>query len=770
MNTNNNSRRSNIPVLHDEIGSNQIAVHDPYANAYIPEGEIDLRDIWKVISKHKGLIFTVVSLVLITTVIATLLMRPVYRAQSLIVIKPHATSKIKTSTIEQEDFFYSHDYKKTQQNILLSGSVAKAVIEKLQLQNNPEINGDLYQRGFVTGINDIIRGITKSFVTKDTSQGFEGAFDESVAQVQRFRSRLRVFPVEKSDLFNITFDSFDPKLSADAVNTAVAEYMRLDRLRRLNSTSDAKKFLKAEIASIQAKLESSEKDLTDFARKNNIVDVEEKGNIMTQRLSDLNAQLTEITSARVAAEASWSQASSGIGLNVLPAVLENPLINQLKLTQSELQGEYLKLSKIYKSEYPKLKQLKAQLDDTNEGLNREISRIAGGIKSSYEQLLNRERLITGKVEEQKQALLAIKDKSVQYNILKREWESNKELYTGLLDTMKEVGVSGGMEPNNIAVIDLANVPGGPYKPNLLLNAALAGVLGLMGGLGIAFLLSFLDNTVRTPEDLEKAVGLPSLGLVPIESKATQKKRKKQTIASDADTTSRYQSMLEFKSHYERKSDVAEAFRSIRTSLMFSSPSGLPKVIQVTSTIPGEGKTTLASNLALVLADNGAKVLLMDADLRKHRLHKVFGVPSSPGLSEAIISGTDQDFVINVPIDNLYLLPAGTTPPNPAELIGSQNMLKFIERLGETYDHIVLDSAPLLGLADSVVLSTKVDGVIYAVNSGLVNKDNLREGVKRLRRVNAPLLGAILNNVDMNSKEYGYYGEYYYSYQGEEANS
>ncbi len=751
-----------------------MAVHNPYANAYIPEeDEIDLRDIWKVISKHKGLILTVFSLVLITTVIATLLMRPVFKAESLIEIKPDATSKIITYTIEQEDF-KPQEYKTTQQNILLSSSVAEAVIDKLQLEKNPEINGELSQRGLITGIKDII----KSFVVKDDiGQSFEdSSLDrpltqaQRVAQVHRVKGRLTVLPIGKSNLFKVAFDSFDPKLSASVVNTTVSEYMRLDRLRRLDSTSGAKKFLKAEIAAIQAKLESSERDLTDFARKNNIVDVEEKDNIMVQRLSDLNAQLTEITSARVAAEASWSQASSGSGLNILPEVLENPLIDQLKLTQSELQGEYLKLSKIYKSEYPKLKQLKAQLDDTNEGLNREISRIAGGIKSSYEQLLNRERLITGKVEEQKEALLVIKDKSVQYNIIKREWESNRQLYAGLLDTMKEVGVSGGMEPNNIAVIDLAKVPNSPYKPNLVLNATLAGILGLIVGLGIAFLLSFLDNAVRTPEDIENVAGLPSLGLVPLESKATRKRRKKQVTVSEVDVISRYQGMLEFKSHYERKSNIAEAFRSIRTSLMFSSPSGLPKVIQITSTIPGEGKTTLASNLALVLADNGAKVLLVDADLRKHRLHKVFGVPSSPGLSEAIISGVDRDFSINVPIDNLYLLPAGTTPPNPAELIGSQGMSKFIERAREGYDHVVIDSAPLLGLADSVVLSTKVDGIVYAVNSGLVNKDNLREGVKRLRRVHAPLLGAILNNVDMSSEEYGYYGEYYYSYQGENSNS
>jgi succinoglycan biosynthesis transport protein ExoP len=332
--------------------------------------------------------------------------------------------------------------------------------------------------------------------------------------------------------------------------------------------------------------------------------------------------------------------------------------------------------------------------------------------------------------------------------------------------MKEVGVAGGMEPNNISLIDPASVPLGPFKPNLKKNAALAGILGLMVGIGIAFLLTFLDNTVRTPEDLEKLVAVPSLGLIPFE-KDDSKKKKKQPVPvidpSENPRMARYEPMLEFRGHFERRSDIAEAFRSVRTSLMFSSPEGMPKVIQLVSTVPSEGKSTVATNLALVMADNGAKVLLVDGDLRRNRLHKVFGVPSTPGLSDVIVSGFEFGFAKETGIRNLAFLPAGISPPNPAELLGSKGMREFLKKASDFYDHIILDSAPLLGLADAVVLSTIVDGVVYVVHSGMVNKDNLREGVKRLRYVNAPLLGAVLNFVDMDSKDYGYYGEYYYGY-------
>jgi succinoglycan biosynthesis transport protein ExoP len=763
MNSAHQHTDSHIPVLRDEIHhGQQLAIHDPYANAYVPEDEIDLREIWNVITKHKGLILTVFSLFLITTIVATLLMRPVYRAEALIEIQPDIKSLVKFDSLEQANS-QPLEYKTTQQNIISSNSVATAVIEKLNLQKNPEINGTLDQRGFVSGIKEII----SSFRGNDEEKLPVIEEDEEARRVNRFKDRLNVSAIRKSDLFKISFDSFDPRLAAIVANTTVSEFVRLDRQRRLDSNSDAKHFLQTEISATQAKLESSEKDLTEFARRSNIVDVEEKGNIMVQRLSDLNSQLTMVTGERVAAEALWLQAQGPDGAQSLPNVLTSTLINELKRSQADLKSEYFNLSKIYKPAYPALQQAKAQLDDINNSIDLEIQRQAKGLEINYKQLVAKEGLLDGKVEEQKQALLSIKDKSIQYNILKREWETNKELYTGLLESMKQVGVAGGMEPNNISLIDPARSPLGQFKPNLKLNAALAGVLGLMSGIGIAFLLAFLDNTVRSPEDLEKVVAVPSLGLIPLEKTKGRKKKPLHAVTPDQDSPmARFEPMLEFRSHFERRSDIAEAFRSVRTSLMFSSPEGLPKVIMVTSTIPGEGKTTIASNLALVMADNGARILLVDADLRKHRIHKVFGIPSRPGLSEVIVSGFQLSYAKNVGIENLDILPAGITPPNPAELLGSKGMQGFLAEAVELYDHIIIDSAPLLGLADAVVLSTKVDGLIYSVHSGMVNKDNLREGIKRLRRVRAPLLGAILNYVDMDSKEYGYYGQYYYSYEGE----
>ena len=386
----------------------------------------------------------------------------------------------------------------------------------------------------------------------------------------RFSNRLSVSPIKRSDLFKVSFDSFDPQLSADVANTVVDRYMRLNQNRRFGSTSGAKEFLQKEIAKVQAKLEASEKDLTEFARKNEIIDVEEKDDIMTRRLGDLNTLLTEVNGQRVAAESLYTQSQGG-SVNALPTVLQDGLIQQLKGEYTQLQGEYFKLSKIYKPAYPGLQQVQAEMDRVQQSLNLETSRIVEGLRNKYEQLLTKESLLQEDLEKQKQALFALKDRSIQYNILKREWETNKQLYSGLLERMKEVGVAAGMEVDNISLIDRAKVPVEQHKPDLKLNAVLATVLGLGLGVGLAFLLAYLDNTVRTPEELERYAAISSLGMIPKYGSGKQSKSKGKDKGRGLKGRD---GRFELISHFERDNEVSEAFRSIRTSLMFSSPTGV----------------------------------------------------------------------------------------------------------------------------------------------------------------------------------------------------
>lgn len=430
----------------------------------------------------------------------------------------------------------------------------------------------------------------------------------------------------------------------------------------------------------------------------------------------------------------------------LPAVLQNELIATLKQNYAQLRSEYARLSQTYKPKYPRMQELQKQIDDVRRNLNQEIGNLVASLKVNYDQLSNREQLLEQAVDQQKAQLLSLQDRAIQYNILKREWETNRQLYSGLLERMKEVGVAAGMERDNAAVIDKAMVPLAPFEPSLSRNVAIAGVLGLMGGIGLAFLLAFLDNTVRTPEEIERLVHLPSLGLVP-----------------RVDPKSLSQGMvLELLAEQQRDKDLSEAFRSIRTSLMFATPGGAPKVLMITSASQSEGKSTSVVNLGIVLAQTGASVLLVDADLRVPRLHKIFSVPRGPGVTEYLVRGELDEFY-PTGIDNLALLTAGTPPPNPAELLSATAMDRLLEELSRRFDYVIVDSAPVLGLADTVVLSTKVQGVLLVSAAGQVGKGALREAVKRMKAVRAPLVGSMLNLIEPNSSEYGYYNRYYYNY-------
>ncbi|MCB1805362.1 MAG: polysaccharide biosynthesis tyrosine autokinase, partial [Candidatus Competibacteraceae bacterium] len=386
-----------------------------------------------------------------------------------------------------------------------------------------------------------------------------------------------------------------------------------------------------------------------------------------------------------------------------------------------LRSEHARLSQIYKPKYPKLQQISKQIGDIRATLEREVNNIKTSLQVRYEQLLDREKLLEQAVNQQKNQLLELQDRAIQYNILKREWETNKELYSGLLERMKEVGVASGMELDNVAVIDRAVIPAAPFKPSLPRNMMIALVLGLMGGVGLAFLLAFLDNTVRTSEEVERLLHLPSLGLVP----------KVDTKALPANVS------LDLLAHQMREKDLVEAMRSIRTSLMFSNVGGLPKTLAITSSAPAEGKTTTAVNLSIVLAQSGASVLLVDADLRAPRLHKVFRCPRGPGLSDYLVKG-ELHLAENTGVEHLTLLTSGTAPPNPAELLSSSTMDHLLEELADKYDYVLIDSSPVMGLADPIVLSTKVKGVLMVIAAGKVSKGALREAVKRLRGVNAPL--------------------------------
>jgi capsular exopolysaccharide synthesis family protein len=456
----------------------------------------------------------------------------------------------------------------------------------------------------------------------------------------------------------------------------------------------------------------------------------------------------------MAKEALYKQ-SKDKHFDALPSILENKLVMDLKQAYIQLEAQYMKLSETFKPEYPEMVRLKNQMQSIQRRMDAEINKIIAGIKNEYESSLRRESLIRQAFDQQKARVMQMKEKSIQYNILKREADTNKELYKGLLQRMKEAGVSAGLTMSNIQVLDQAEIPTDPYKPNKKLNLLLAAVVGLFLGIGLAFFFEYLDNTVKSPEEVEQLIGLPSFGMVP-EISYDRKKRLEKGASFP----------VELITFGHPKSILSEAYRNIRTSILLSFSEKPPKKIVITSPNPSEGKTTTVINTAIALSQTGAKVLIIDGDLRHPRVHKVFNEENGAGLSNFLSGNSPLDSIIKkTEVPNLYYIPSGPIPPNPSELIGSNLFKEMIKALENRFDHIVLDSPPALGFADSVILSTTVDGVILVVLGGKTPRETLQRAKEVLQQVNAKILGVVINRVDIHRGEYGYYYYRYHYYYG-----
>jgi capsular exopolysaccharide synthesis family protein len=475
-----------------------------------------------------------------------------------------------------------------------------------------------------------------------------------------------------------------------------------------------------------------------------------------QRLTELNEALTQAESERMAKEALYKQASE-LNFDSISSILENELIMNLKQAYIQLEAQYMRLSETYKPEYPEMVRVKQQMQTIQKRIDAEMRRIIAGIKNNYESSLRKEALLRQAFTQQKARVQQMNEKAIQYNILKREADTNKELYTGLLQRMKEAGVSAGIMASNIQVVDQAEIPTKPSKPNKGLNLLLAAVVGLFLGVGIAFFFEYLDNTIKTPEDVEQLVRLPSFGMVP---EISHERRRRLESGSSYP--------VELITYGHPKSMLSEAYRNIRTSILLSFSEKPPKKIIITSPNPAEGKTTTVINTAIALSQTGAKVVIIDSDMRKPRIHHVFNHGNGVGLSNFLSGSGDLESIIKKSeIPNLFYIPSGPIPPNPSELISSNLFKNMMQSLSEEFDHIILDTPPVLGFADSIILSTNVEGVILVTLSGKTPKETLQRAKEALQQVNAKILGVVINRVNIQRSDYGYYYYRYHYYYGKE---
>jgi len=722
------------------------------------EREVHLRDYWKIIRKRRWTIVAFFFIVLITTAVATFTMKPVYRGTTTIQI-----NKENPQIVDFKEIFAVNtmdlDYYQTQYKILESRSLARQVIQSLRLSEHPEFLPEpetAYQRWKSDILNSISGLLTSS--RKMSSEPSESEKETLLISslINQFLKRLKIEPVRNSRLVKIHFDSNYPELSAQVSTTLATTYIQQSLESRFNATEQAREWLSKQLGDLKAKVERSDETLQTFGSKHDIVSLEEKENVTMQRLIELNEVLTKAESDRMTKEALYKQ-TKGQNFDSIPPILENKLIMDLKQTYIQLEAQYMKHSDTLKPDHPEVSRLKAQMETVQKRLIGETGKIINGIKNDYESSLRREALLRQAFEQQKARVMEMKEKAIQYNILKREADTNKELYRGLLQRMKEAGVSAGIAASNIQIVDQAELPTSPHKPNKKLNLLLAAIVGLFLGTGFAFFLEYLDNTLKTTEEVEQLIRLPSFGIIPEVSLERRSRLEKENSYP-----------LELITHGHPKSMVSEAYRNIRTSILLSFSEKPPKRIAITSPNPAEGKTTTVINTAIALSQTGVRVLIIDTDMRKPRVHKIFCEANGVGLSNFLSGHAELESIIkNTKIPNLHYIPSGPIPPNPSELIGSGLFKNMLDSLGERFDHLVFDSPPVLGFADSTILSTSMDGVILVVLGGKTPRETLQGAKDVLHQVNAKILGVVINRVNIQRSDYGYYYYRYHYYYGKE---
>jgi len=693
-----------------------------------------LQDYIFILLKRKWLVIGVFLTIFLAVAIYTFLRTPIFRASAkLQITEDNPGSHVSASDKLPEFFGYddAEKFQQTQYDILQSQSLAQRVVQALNLP-------------------------------KHTAWSLE------------------INPVRNTYLVEVACQSPDKAVAQKVVNAVADEYMYLSIDRRNESFGLVRKWLDKQLKELAAKVQEAQKKLYKFGQKTDIYTLEDKDNVVVQKFIDLSSLVTKAQAEKMAKEAQFKQIKEE-GPDA-PLIVNNPLIASLR---QQLVSEETKISamkKVYRSEHPEMLAEQANLTELRGRLQAEVKRLQESVKADYEAANRTEKLLHDSFTDQKGQMAALQDNLTDFQILKRDAQTNEQLYLALLSRVKDASIAGTMVPANVAVIDPAQLPTQPFLPNTRRNLTMGAILGLTVGVGLAFLLETLNNSIQSIDDLERTCNLPSLGMLPLlggngkmlpglreklEEKGVwrylpqlqrylpQLRRHGQAFA-DAEN----RDLIVFKNP---QSPASEAIRHAHTAIMLSASGRPPAAIMVTSPNPREGKTMVSSNLALTFALGGQQTLMIDCDLRKPRIHQIFEMDLQPGLSNYLTgSATLEEILRPSSVPNLSVLTAGTRPPSPGILMNSQEFKDLLEQLRQRFKHIIIDTPPLLAFSDALIISVLTDGVLLVTRHNWTHKNAGRLAHQRLTQIRAPLMGAVLNCVDSLGQAYGGYNYKYYS--------
>lgn len=698
-----------------------------------PEAETApwIRQYLRVALRWRYVIIGAVATCVLLGLIVTFLMTPKYTAAATVEIARESNKVTDYQGVERDATAFDQEFYQTQYGLLRSHTLSERVATQLRLVDDPkffEMFGVSSQK--------------PAFQLVDGRYTASGREERLRAAGGILRANLSVEPTRLSRLVGIAFTSPDAAFSAKVANAWAENFIQTNLERKLQATSYGRNLLQRQLALQKERLDESQRQLVAYASAQRIINIPSQTgserSIVADDLAALNAALGRATAERIQAEARYQQAGRA---GESAEALRNSAINNLRERRATLAADYQRLMVQFEPGYPAARAIQSQIDQLDRSIAREERRVSGSLQADYREAAERERALQSKVDQLKSSFLDLRRRSIQYNIYQQEVDTNRALYDGLLQRFKEIGVAGGVGINNISIVDNADVPLRPSSPRLLLNLALSLLAGLGLGVLAAFGLEQVDEAIADPAEVERLLGLPLLGSVPKVEDVTPK---------DA--------LL------DRKSDLVDAYLAVQTNLAFTTEHGVPKSFAVTSTRPAEGKSTTALALATTLARARRKVILVDGDMRSPSVHHLGGVDHDRGLSN-FLAGDDDIAALLFTMQDLGItaMSAGPIPPNAAELLTGNRLSVLISRLLESYDHVVIDSPPVMGLADAPLIASRVEGVIYAVESHGIRSSLVKTALGRLAAANARIFGGVLTKFEARKAHYGYGYDYGYGY-------
>lgn len=699
-------------------------------------GELSLAAYWSVLLKRRWAVLT--AMIVLTTVAAVVTVRmiPIYRATARVELEAESPLVQSLNAVyqkaEADDAFLQ-----TQIQVLRSDKLAWRTVEELRLAETPEFSA--------------FRATPGSAAEK-----------RKLALIDAFRNRLRVQLVPRTRMLLVGFESSDPRLAAQAATALVNNYVDYNFREKYDATRQVSGFMEQQLDELKAKVEKSQQALVEYERQHEIVNTSEKQNVLEQMLSDVSRDLTTAESERIQKESLYRQVAAR--RVSIAALARSDLLQKLEEKAAELRGQYTEVSAQYGPKFPRALRLQRQMAEYDAQIGREQSRVIERLHNDYQAAVSREKLAAQAFARQKEQLGKLNQLLVQHNILQRDFESNQQLYQSLLQRLKDATVSAGLRSTNIHVVDSALPPAVPVRPRKALNIALGLLAGVVLGVMAAFVQEGLDRSVNSADQIETLLFAPALAVIPLD-RAARPARALSARWPGHPAASRHRGEVALTVCRRPKSVLAESYRALRTAVLLSSAPRAPRSVLVTSAHMGEGKTVTALNLAQALAQRKGPVLIVDCDLRKGGVARALGLSAEKGIS-TVLTGADalEDALQQyAPQPSLWVLPCGPVPPNPAELLASDRMAELWKELSGRYEHLVIDSPPVLLVTDATILSTLADGVVLVAESGKTPRGALLRTRRILDDAGARILGVALNKLDQRHGGYYDYGYYRYGY-------